>query len=147
MSVDSNKVYYAYTPGPSPIEILLCRQLGFDLDQSRATVALKRVGTNIEYGVSVCSHGDNFNKNLGRKLAESRRERGYGKFPIANGLMGKFKDEHEMCLFFLNNITNSVFENIRKTQQKIGAWEAKGKENQQVKLIGNKQEAITGVVH
>lgn len=140
MSIDSNKVYYAYTEhvdvqyfsdvmhiSPSTVAELI--------DKTRATIAMKLEGNTIKYGVSVCSNGDNFNRELGRKLAEERLNAGYCSFVISGKLYNQFKDNHEMSLYFLNNITNSTQMNLRKVQQKIGAWNKEKRKEQ--KLLGH----------
>lgn len=121
MSVNTtDKIYYAYTPY---VDSKVARRYG--IDTPRATVALRRVGNEIHYGVSICSSEDNFEKKKGRQLAEDRMKEGFGKFPIAQGVSERFDDDHALSLYFLNNMINSIWCDMRKAQHKIGLKKTK----------------------
>lgn len=126
MSIDtSDKIYFAYTPYIHPDDVWEWgKTVGgapkvIRLSTARATIALRIIGDNVHYGIAVCSEEDNFNKLEGRALAEARLKSGFGKFPVDNELADRFTDLHEISLYFLRNMVNSVEKDIRKTQQKI----------------------------
>lgn len=116
MSVNTtDKVYYAYTPY---IELLHSNAFGWP--RERATVALKKIGNEMHYGISVCSAKDQFVRKVGREMAEQRLEEGFGMFTLTRGVIDRFKDDHELCLYFLNNMVNNVWKDMGKVQHKIG---------------------------
>lgn len=127
MSIDTtDKIYFAYTPYIQPAEAW-----DFWVDakgmphvvwysRARGTIALQKIGGEIHYGVSVCSEEDNFSKKEGRAMAEARLKGGYGKYMLDPELAAGYHDDHELCLYLLRNMANSVAKDIRKTQQKIG---------------------------
>lgn len=131
MSINTaDKVYFAYTPYIPPEdqwEFAIKDGQPFFIEHSRArgTLALQRIGNEIHYGMTVCSVEDNFNKKEGRALAESRMKSEWGKFSLDPVHVATFKDDHELSLYFLNNIVNSMAADIRKTQHKIGIRSAK----------------------
>ena len=119
MSVDSNKVYFGYTPY---IPKNLAEMHGFEA--SRATIALKIEGRTVKYGISVCSHNDNFCKKEGRKLAEDRLTNEPESFEIPEHIARdlRFRDSHDLSLYFLRNMIQSTSyrRKIKKTQRKLG---------------------------
>jgi len=127
-----DKTFYAFTPYVEKMTERELIQYGYSQSEidsftnSRATVAMKRVGNSIWYGVSICNlDEDNFNKSIGKSLAETRMNEGYGHFPISTAMQSRYEGKGvEMMLCYLNSVTNSVFRNMRKTQRKITerAW-------------------------
>lgn len=131
MSIDTtDKIYFAYTPYIQPAEAW-----DFWVDakgtphvvwysRARGTIALQKIGNEIHYGISVCSEDDNFNKKEGRAMAEARLKGGYGQYTLDKDSVvrfaAEFHDDHELCLYLLRNMANSVARDIRKTQQRIG---------------------------
>lgn len=131
--IDSNKVYFAYT---KHVDVMFSYLDPLYIpDTTRATVAMRKVGNEIHFGISVCSEGDNFKKEIGRKIAEERLNAGYGKFLIGSHMAGKFKDDHELCLYFLNCITNATQKNLRRAQYKIGEWNRQKQNEATVKIV------------
>lgn len=132
MSINTkDKIYFAYTPyiAPSEAWTFWIDAKGMPhiewFSRARGTLALQRVGNEIHYGMVVCSVEDNFNKKEGRALAESRMKSGWGKFPLDPTHAATFKDDHELSLYFLNNMINGMAADMRKTQHKIGIKSAK----------------------
>jgi hypothetical protein len=121
----TGRVFYAYTPHPTPFD----RALGFG---DRATVAAQLVEVNgvkeFHYGVSICSAGDNFNKTKGRELALQRLQSGYGK-TVWNthyqDMADFFAAEEEndgterATIQFVNDLANSVAGKIKKHKRKL----------------------------
>lgn len=126
MSIDSTKVYFGYTPY---IPKNLAEE--WDMEASRATIAMRKEGNAILYGVSICSHNDNFNKKEGRTLAEERLNRSPQFIEIPENITNRTKidtrgnvipwDNHDICLYFLRNMINSLTnrDRIKKAQRRI----------------------------
>lgn len=149
MSINTvDKIYFAYTPYINPAD-----SWDFRVDakgmphaiwysRARATIALQKVGNDIHYGIAVCSEEDNFMKKEGRAMAEARLKSGYGKYTLDKDSVAsfaiEFQDEHEVCLYLLRNMANSVAKDIRKTQQKIG----KKKLPKETKLLTAAKETL-----
>jgi hypothetical protein len=121
----TGRVFYAYTPHPTPFD----RAYGFG---ERATVATQLLDVNGEkifyYGVAICSATDNFNKTEGRRLALSRLQEGYGKTKwndhyqgIADffAAQGENDGTERATIQFVNDLANSVAKKIRKHKRKL----------------------------
>lgn len=118
MSIDSSKVYFGYTPY---IPKNFAEE--WDIEASRATIAMRKDGNAILYGVSICSHNDNFNKKEGRTLAEERLNRSPQFIEIPESLVkhANLKDDHDICLYFLRNMINSLTNRsrIKRAQRRV----------------------------
>lgn len=126
MSVDSTKVYFGYTP-------YIPRDVAkeWEVEASRATIAMKKEGNTILYGVSICSHDDNFVKKAGRAIAEER----LNMFPqfieippnLGEHTKPKLKDDHDICLYFLRNMINSLSrrDRIKRAQRRVNKGKKK----------------------
>lgn len=126
MSIDSTKVYFGYTPY---IPKNFAEE--WDMEASRATIAMRKDGNAILYGVSICSHNDNFNKKEGRTLAEERLNRSPQFIEIPENITNRTKtnakgdvtpwDNHDICLYFLRNMINSLShrDRIKRAQRRV----------------------------
>lgn len=118
MSVDSTKVYYGYTPY---IPKNLAEE--WEIEASRATIAIRKDGNAILYGVSICSHNDNFIRKEGRALAEERLNKSPKFIEVPESLIkhAGLKDDHDICLYFLRNMIKSLTkrDKIRREQRRV----------------------------
>lgn len=103
-----SKVYFSHT---TKLEVT---KLGI---VPAATIALKRVGDEFHYGVSICSLYDNFSKKSGREIAENRLNNGFGTLPVPKVLEGM--TEKQACLAQLYNLVSSVVCRNRKWKKRI----------------------------
>ena len=130
----NSRVFYAYTPHPD-------EELKSYGIFERATVAVRlnltSEGPMFEYGVSICSKEDNFNKQVGRDLALISLEAGYGKTPFAKHYQDIADYYHEQnsendgteraTIRFVNDLSNSVFLKLDKHRRKVGEFNKKYK--------------------
>lgn len=82
-----------------------------------ATIALKKVGNEFHYGISICSIYDNFSKKSGREISENRLNQGFGVLPVPAVLEGL--TEKQACLAQLYNLVESVVCKNRKWKKRI----------------------------
>jgi hypothetical protein len=87
-----------------------------------STVALKKQGNHIIFGISMCSKDDNFSRKFGREAAERRMNEGFASFEIKN--VSPDATDHEICMFHLYNIVQSVTLNNRRWRKKIARHNA-----------------------
>jgi hypothetical protein len=99
---------------------------GFNCEY-RGTIAVKREGNDILYGVSICGLQDNFNKKLGRELAERRMNTRFGLVPInkLGVLWAKCEgDEERFLLGFASALGSSLKGNWEKYKNRIAHYKA-----------------------
>lgn len=106
------------------------------------TIALKREGKEFHYGVSMCSRGDNFNKEQGRKIAETRMEQGFRRTTIPADLLALEEQigEKGMCLAFLYVLTESLVVNSRRWKKRITRHNMELNETAKVVSLKTKKE-------
>lgn len=124
-SVIVGKIYHSFTPHVDPIS----REVVWKgATTARVAIAVRKVGNDIQYGMTVCSETENFCRKLGRELAEDRLingGQGSGSFTIPPKLLAMFyaekMDDHDISIYMLQNMIDSMTSNkIRKLQRKIG---------------------------
>lgn len=132
--MENSRVFYAYTPYPDE------ELKAFGVFE-RATVAARLVKSvegfqTFEYGVSICSKEDNFNKKVGRDLALISLEAGYGKTPFAqhyqdiadNNFLDLERNGTERATIkFVNDLSNHIFLKLEKHKRKVGEFNKKYK--------------------
>jgi hypothetical protein len=90
--------------------------------EDRATIACRRNGDHIEYGISICCAGDNFNRAKGRELAEDRMNRSFGKCKFNNGYYDTFQSEEDAMLDFAKGLALAIQRNFPKYKKKINIF-------------------------
>lgn len=132
-----NRVFFAYTDYETRIGVsqeissngdVLSEKIRRMGPTDRATIAVKKDGKNLLYGVSICSSSDTWDKEKGRSIAEERLEKKFGKIkldtPYIKSLIDK-KGEQNTILFLTRNLKESVQHNINKFKRKIEAFNKK----------------------
>lgn len=87
-----------------------------------STVVLRKEGNNIVFGISMCSKDDNFSRKFGKESAEKRMNEGFGSFEIKGKEVNA--TDHEICMFHLYNIVESVTLHGRRWRSKIARFNA-----------------------
>lgn len=106
-----SKVYFSHTTKLRVVKMGLV---------PASTIAIKKVGDNFHYGVSICSKYDNFSKKYGREIAENRLNQGFGILPVPKPLQDL--PEKEACLHQLYNLAASTILKNRKWKRKVTAF-------------------------
>jgi len=127
------KTFFAYTPQDFKMVYTMDTRKPHQANTvkipygERATIAVKITGDKIVYGIAVCDHEDKFDKSKGRFIAQERMLQGFGTVAISNF---KFKNKvtpDQIAIYFLNSLTNSVYNNFGKYKHKINEFRKRGK--------------------
>jgi hypothetical protein len=95
-----------------------------------STIALKREGNTIIFGISMCSKDDNFSRKFGKEAAEQRMNENFGVFKLKG--VREDANEHELCMFHLYNLVQSVVLNRRKWRKRIAKFNAEKAKAQEI---------------
>jgi len=82
------------------------------------TIALQKDGDSFKFGLSICSKHDNFNRKIGREVAENRLNKGFGLIKEVPANIASLT-ENEQCLAQLYSIVVSVVRKNRKWKRRI----------------------------
>lgn len=105
-----------------------------------ATLAISRIGNYFYYGIVLCSKYDNFDKKIGRTLAEKRMNNIFGLMEVPEHL--KSLSEKDSCLKQLYNLTESVLQKEKKWKSKITRYNHRLKTIESKNTISNNQGDI-----
>lgn len=119
-----SKVYYFHTTKLEPVQVGIW---------PRATIALKKEGDQIKYGVSICSEDDQFTKKTGREISEHRLNNGFGVMPVPTHL--KDEDDHDICMTILVELSATVVARARKWKRKVTKFNKDYALTQQVAVV------------
>lgn len=81
----------------------------------RVTIATKQEGDVIKYGISICSHHNNFDTEIGRAYAIQRLEKNFGEFTLNE----HFKKDKRPGKMFLDNLHLSILVSTAKYKVKL----------------------------
>lgn len=117
---EEQKIYYAY----SEFDAHLDEKSKKIMPNDRGVVAVTKVGDKLIYGISVCTVGDTFNKEEGRKLAAERLAHNFGVIKLEKSSEKIFKKlgEQRGTIFFVQTIANSIAAKPSKYKRKIEAF-------------------------
>lgn len=140
--VKGDRIYFRYTPAWDANS----RQV-----KTRATLALKKVGNTLCYGLAICSRHDNFCRKTGREQALERLNRGLGCIDLSGykaaevpvlcpecrgtgcdgcrhtGVTLGPESEHQVILKIANSMLESIFLKLEKFKSKIELFNAEKK--------------------
>lgn len=91
----------------------------------RATIACRKVDNTIQYGIAVCSKGDNFSREKGRDIAIERMQKGFATAKFDNGYYNKFESTHKALIAFMRTFSKSYDKNPRKYKEKVTKFASK----------------------
>lgn len=133
-SLQVPRIYFAYTPHYNTVVFEPSRSKGYkEVRADRAVIALRRVDDKLIYGVSICTVGDVWDKVKGRQLAERRMNQKFAtttidfESPVVKAIKEN-RGDHQVTMFYLRNITESVSKKIVKYKRKIEKFNAQYRE-------------------
>lgn len=88
------------------------------------TIAVQKDGNKIIYGLSICSKHDNFNRKIGREVAELRMNRGFGYIDAQKikNKEGVDVTDEQLVLKVLWPLVKSVVTRHRKWKSKLSKF-------------------------
>lgn len=112
-----NGVFYMHTKVPEDYK-------GFNL-LDRATIACRVVEDRIQYGISVCTAGDNFCRRQGREKAMERMLAGYGEIPRNIGIYEHIQDDEGALSVLAAKLADAFVKTPRKYKRKLEIYNKK----------------------
>lgn len=108
-NVPAGQIFFLHTQPEEP---------GYQQIGNRATVAIKRVGNALFWGLAICTEGDNFSKEKGRELASQRLAEGFG-IVKDTGFFKLFETESQLLMYTASNLAAKVSRNFNKWKHRL----------------------------